>query len=163
MKVVIRAAEPGDAPEILALIHELAEYERASEAVKATEADILRHGFGERPHFHVLLAEVDDQVVGFALHFFTYSTWEGRPSLYVEDIFVRPAYRGRGAGKALLAACAQEALKQDCMRMQWQVLDWNQPSIDFYRSLGAYHSRDWLPFRMDREVMEALAGQWQGE
>lgn len=157
MGIAIRPAQPGDVPEILALIKALAEYEGAPDAVKATEADLRGHGFGERPYFHTLLAELDGQVVGFALYFFTYSTWEGRPSLYIEDIFVRPAYRGRGAGRALLAACAKEALKRDCMRMEWQVLDWNQPAIDFYRRLGARHTAEWLPFRMGREAIEVLA------
>lgn len=161
METVIRAARSEDASEILAFIKELASYERAPGAVKATEADILAHGFGEKRYFHTLLAEVDGEVVGFALYFFTYSTWEGRPSLYVEEIFVRPAFRGRGMGKALMVACAREALGRDCMRMQWQVVDWNEPAIDFYRVLGGYQTGQWLPFRMDREAMEALARQCQ--
>ena len=163
MKILIRAAEPRDVSEILALIEELASYERAPGAVKATEADLLAHGFGEKPYFHVLLAEVEDDVVGFALYFLTYSTWEGRPSLYVEDIFVRPVWRRCGVGRALLAACAREGLRRDCGRMEWQVLDWNQPSIDFFHHLGAYQTGQWLPFRMDREAMEGLVRRWQGE
>lgn len=155
--VKVRSAGPEDVPQILELIRELAEYERAPDKVAATEADLLAYGFGGKPYFHAFLAELEGRIVGFALYFFAFSTWEGRPTLYIEDIFVRPASRGRGAGRALLSACAREALRRDCRRMHWQVLDWNQPAIDFYQGQGAYHAKAWLPFRMEREVMEALA------
>jgi GNAT superfamily N-acetyltransferase len=105
------------------------------------------------PRFHTFLAEVNGDIVGYAIYFFTYSTFRARPSLYLEDVFVLPKYRGHGAGIALFRACAREAVEKRCARMEWQVLDWNKPSIDFYERLGARHLQGWLPFRLDAEAL----------
>ena len=154
----IRDATASDVPVILRLIHGLAEYERAPDAVTATEEDLLRDGFGDRPLFHVVLAEWDRAAVGFAFYFFNYSTWEGRPGLYLEDLFVEPAFRGWGIGKALLVHLARIAVQKGCGRYQWQVLDWNEPAIRFYESMGARVMREWLTARVDGEDLERLAG-----
>lgn len=153
----IRRAVPADAPEILALVRELAAYEREPDAVVATEADYARDGFGQAPAFQVLLATWGGEVIGLAFFFFTYSTWLGRRTLYLEDLFVRPAHRGRGAGLALMRALAREALARGCKRFVWQVLDWNEPSIAFYEKLGARVLREWLTVRLEGPALEALA------
>ena len=156
--VVIRPAAPADAGLILAFIRDLATYEREPDAVVATEADLLRDGFGPSPAFQVLLAERDGEAIGFAFYFFTYSTWRGRQCLYLEDIFVRPAHRGSGAGLALMRARAQKAIERGCARFVWQVLDWNEPAIAFYEKLGATIQREWLTVRMEGEALARLAG-----
>lgn len=156
--LVIRPAVPTDAGVILSLIRDLATYEREPDAVVATEADLLRDGFGPSPAFQVLLAERDGEAIGFAFYFFTYSTWRGRQCLYLEDIFVRPADRGCGAGLALMRALAQKALERGCARFVWQVLDWNEPAIAFYEKLGASIQREWLTVRMEGEALARLAG-----
>jgi GNAT superfamily N-acetyltransferase len=155
----IRPAQPADVSLILAFIHDLAEYEREPDAVKTTEADLLRDGFGAQPYFQCLIAEWNGQPAGFALYFFQYSTWEGRPSLYLEDLFVRPAFRKNGIGKALFVRLAQIAVERQCTRFQWEVLDWNQPAIDFYESLGAKVMREWLNMRMTSEAIQMLASR----
>jgi GNAT superfamily N-acetyltransferase len=155
----LRAATPADVPVILRLVRDLAEYERAPEAVVATEEDLLRHGFGPSPRFSVLLAEQDGQVAGFALWFFTFSTWLGKPGVYLEDLFVRPELRGRGIGKALMTELARIAVREGCGRFEWSVLDWNQPSIDFYRSLGARLMEEWVGCRLEGEALRSLAGR----
>jgi GNAT superfamily N-acetyltransferase len=127
--------------------------------VLATEDDFVRDGFGESPAFHVHLVEIDDEVVGFALWFYSYSTWEGRKCLYLEDLFVRPAARGKGAGLALMKTLARVALENGCKRFVWQVFDWNQPSIDFYEKLGAKILREWLSVRLDGAALERLASR----
>lgn len=157
--LVIRKASREDAPTILALVRELAAYEREPGAVVATEADFLRDGFGEAPAFRVLVAEEDARVVGFAFYFFSYSTWVGRRCLYLEDLFVQPAHRGRGAGIALMRELAREALAQDCRRFVWQVLDWNEPAIAFYERLGAKVMREWLSVRLEGEALASLAAR----
>ena len=154
----IRKAEAGDVPQILALVRELAEYEKASHEVKATEADLLRDGFSGTPRFFVELAEWEGAPAGFALWFYNYSTWEGRPGLYLEDLYVRPALRGRGIGKALLVHLARCAAAERCGRFQWQVLDWNTPSIDFYEALGAKALREWITMRVSGADIGRLAG-----
>ena len=154
----IRKAEAGDVPQIMALVRELAEYEKASHEVKATEADLLRDGFSGTPRFFVDLAEWDGEPAGFALWFYNYSTWEGRPGLYLEDLYVRPALRGRGIGKALLVHLARRAAAEGCGRFQWQVLDWNTPSIDFYEALGAKALREWITMRVSGADIVRLAG-----
>jgi GNAT superfamily N-acetyltransferase len=157
---VIRKATRADVPAILALVKELAAYEREPDAVVATEADFLRDGFGEEPAFHVLVAEDDEaeaSAIGFAFYFFSYSTWVGRKCLYLEDLFVQPAHRGRGAGIALMKALAAEAVAQECRRFVWQVLDWNEPAIAFYERLGARVLREWLTVRIEGEALDALA------
>jgi len=154
----IRDAAASDVPVILRLIRGLAEYERAPDAVTATEEDLLRDGFGEHPMFHVVLAEWDGTAVGYAFYFFNYSTWEGRPALYLEDLFVAPEFRGWGIGKALLVHLARIAVKERCGRYQWQVLDWNEPAIRFYESMGGQVLREWLTVRVKGEDLERLAG-----
>ncbi|HET8647495.1 MAG TPA: GNAT family N-acetyltransferase, partial [Vicinamibacteria bacterium] len=138
---------------------ELAEYEKEPQAAVATEADLRRDGFGPRPLFRVVMAEWEGEVAGFAFYFFNYSTWQGRPGLYLEDLFVRPVHRGRGIGKALLAHLARLALRENCGRFVWQVLDWNEPSIRFYESLGARIMREWLTMRVDGAALERLAAE----
>jgi len=155
----LRPAKPADVPVILQLVRALAEYERAPEAVVATEQDFLRHGFGPSPRFSVLLAEDDGNVAGFALWFFTFSTWLGQPGLFLEDLFVRPELRGRGIGKALMLELARIAVREGCGRFEWNVLDWNQPSIDFYRSLGARQLDEWVGCRLEGDALRALAGR----
>src|SRR5437588_5908675 len=137
--LTIRPATSADVALIVSFIRELAEYERAPEAAVATPADLLRDGFGAEPKFRVVIAEWNGQPAGFALFFYNYSTWQGRAGLFLEDLFVRPAFRGRGIGKALLVHLAQIAVKENCRRLEWQVLDWNTSAIDFYTSLGAQH------------------------
>jgi GNAT superfamily N-acetyltransferase len=158
----LRRATATDVPAILSLIRALAEYEREPDAVVASEADLLRDGFGARPSFEVILAEVDGGAVGMAFYFFSYSTWRGRPCLYLEDLFVLPEHRGKGIGLALMRALAREALERHCPRFVWQVLDWNQPSIDFYESLGAKVLREWLTVRLEGDALVALASQPDG-
>ena len=153
----LRPAEAADVPAILRLIHGLAEYERAPDEVKATEADLLRDGFGAKPMFHVVIAEWDGAPVGFAFYFFNYSTWHGRPGLYLEDLFVEPAFRGCGIGKALLVHLARIAVAKGCSRYQWQVLDWNEPAILFYEAMGARVLREWLTVRVDGDGLTRLA------
>ena len=145
----IRAAKAADVSLILELIRELATYEREPDAVVASEADLLRDGFGERPFFQCLIAEADGVPAGFALYFFNYSTWRGRPGIHLEDLFVRPALRGQGIGKALLIEIARIAVHNECGRFQWDVLNWNQPAIDFYHSLGAKFMSEWRIMRGD--------------
>jgi GNAT superfamily N-acetyltransferase len=141
--VTLRAATPDDVPEILNLIRELAEYERAADEVAATEDDLLRHLFGDQPVAHVLIAEADSEVAGFALWYPTFSTWVGRPGIWLEDLFVRPQFRKQGLGLALL----EELRRLTDGRVEWAVLDWNQPSIDFYESLGAGPVEGWIRYR----------------
>lgn len=157
MSLTIRRATATDVPTILALIRELAVYEREPDAIVATEGDLLRDGFGPSPAFHVHLAELDGETIGFALWFFTFSTWRGRRCLYLEDLFVRLEHRGRGAGLALMRALARVAVDEGCARLCWQVLDWNEPAIAFYEKLGARMQREWLSVRLEGEPLLALA------
>jgi GNAT superfamily N-acetyltransferase len=154
----IRRAVAGDVPTILALVRELADYEKVPHEVKATEADLLRDGFSGSPRFFVEMAEWDGVPAGFALWFFNYSTWQGRPGLYLEDLFVRPAFRGRGIGKALLVHLARCAVADGCARFQWQVLDWNVPAIGFYETLGAQALKEWITMRVSDAGIARLAG-----
>jgi GNAT superfamily N-acetyltransferase len=155
--LTIRAATAADVDEILALIRELAEYERAPEDVIATPADLLRDGFGDHPRFRVLLACEEGKVAGFAFYFFAYSTWRAQPTLYLEDLFVRPAYRRLGLGLMLMRRLADEAVKTGCGRFQWQVLDWNEPAIRFYETLGAKVHREWWTVRVEGDAIARLA------
>lgn len=153
----IRWARPDDAGAIIRLIKGLAAYENEPESsVKITEADIHRDGFGDRPCFECLIGELDGRAVGFALFFSNYSTWEGRPGLYLEDLFVEPDARGAGLGKALMAAVAAVAWDRNCGRLDLAVLDWN-PTRDFYHAFDCTHMADWLPYRMDGPAIAALA------
>ena len=153
----IRKAEPTDVSTILKLIQGLAEYERTPEAAEATAEDLLRDGFGPQPKFHCVIAEWNGVAAGFALYFYNYSTWKGRPGIYLEDIFVWPEYRGKGIGKALLLHLARIAAAENCGRYEWQVLDWNTPAIKFYEALGARQMKEWLPMRVEGEELQQLA------
>jgi GNAT superfamily N-acetyltransferase len=153
----IRAATVADVPVIVRLIHELAEYERAPEQVVATEPQLREVLFGANPAAEVLLALENEEPVGFAVYFFNFSTWLGRPGLYLEDLFVRPELRGRGYGRALLTRLAAIAHERGCGRMEWAVLDWNEPAIGFYKKLGARPMDEWTVFRLDSTGIEQLA------
>jgi GNAT superfamily N-acetyltransferase len=155
----IRKATPDDIPLILEFIRELAEYERAPEEAVATPEDLRRDGFSGEPRFYVEIAEWDGEPAGFALWFFNYSTWQGKPVLYLEDLFVRPRFRKKGIGKALLVHLARVAVEKGCGRYQWQVLDWNTPAVEFYESLGARVMKEWLTMRVTGEALEKLAEQ----
>ena len=153
----LREATKADVPQILAFIRALAEYEREPDAVIATEEGLLRDGFGARPFYECLIADWDEQPAGFALWFYNYSTWTGSAGIHLEDLFVYPELRGKGIGKALLAQVAAVADAHGCLRLQWQVLDWNAPAIDFYRSLGGRFLDEWRNVRMEPEAIARLA------
>ena len=158
----IRAATPSDIPLILDLIRALATYVREPDAVKTTAADLLRDGFGDHPCFECLIAESvgpesKPEPAGFALFFYNYSTWRGRQGIHLEDLFVLPRFRGQGIGKALLARVAARAAEQGCVRLQWDVLDWNQTAIDFYQGLGAQFLSEWRIMRVNDQGIHALA------
>lgn len=158
MAARLRNAGPQDAADIFRLIVDLATYEREPDAVVVTVDELRAQLAAERPPFECLLAEDDDgAVVGFALYFHNYSTWRGRPGLYLEDLFVDPARRGRGVGKQLLVRLAQIAVERGCARMEWAVLDWNAPAIGFYESLGAQAVSEWTIFRLTGASLENLA------
>ncbi|HWN54478.1 MAG TPA: GNAT family N-acetyltransferase [Methylomirabilota bacterium] len=153
----IRRGTRRDAPTIVALIRGLAEYERLVHEVEITPAQARRHGFGRRPYFETLICRRARRPVGFALYFFTYSTFLGRPSLYLEDLFVLPEERGRGTGRALLRALGKIALARGCGRMEWTVLDWNAPAIRFYRRIGARLHKEWIHTRLTGAPLRRLA------
>jgi GNAT superfamily N-acetyltransferase len=153
----IKPAGVADVPVILRLIRELAEYERAPNDAVATESQLREVLFGEKPSAEVLLAFEGEEPVGFAVYFFNFSTWLGRPGLYLEDLFVRPETRGKGYGRALLSRLAQIALERGCGRMEWAVLDWNEPAIQFYKKLGAAPMEEWTVFRLAQDGIANLA------
>jgi GNAT superfamily N-acetyltransferase len=155
--LTVRHARPDDAGQILAFIRELAAYERAPDAVRASAEDLRAALEGGDPRVRVLLAEWDARPAGFALFFRQFSTWEGKPVLYLEDLFVRPEFRGRGIGRDLLLRLARIAQEEGCARYQWQVLDWNQPAIEFYRAFGAQVLREWLTCRVEGADLARLA------
>ncbi len=155
-RLAIRRGTARDLPIILELIRGLAEYERLAHQMEATPARLKRHGFGRRPYFETLICRRGRRPVGFALYFFTYSTFLARPSLYLEDLFVLPEERGKGAGKALLRALAKIAVARDCGRMEWTVLDWNTPSIRFYKALGAKLRKEWVLTRLTGPALRRL-------
>jgi GNAT superfamily N-acetyltransferase len=158
MSTLIREAVPADVPLILTFIRALATYEREPDAVSATEEGLLRDGFGPNPFYFCLIAEHDGVPAGFALYFFNYSTWNGCPGIYLEDLFVPPELRGFGIGKALLQRVAAIAVEKGCPRLQWEVLDWNTPAIDFYRAMGAEFLDAWRNVRVSGEALQRLAG-----
>jgi len=158
MITVIRRATARDSGQILKFIHALAAFEREPDAVVATEDGLIRDGFGPNPFFQCLIADYDGQPVGFALYYFNYSTWVGRPGIYVEDLFVLPEFRRLGIGRALLKQVAAIAVEHGCQRLQWEVLDWNTPAIDFYRELGAEFLDEWRNVRLSSEAIQRLAG-----
>ena len=161
--ILIRPAVAGDIDTIFGFIRALADYERLAHEVKADRDTLARYLFGPRPMAEVLIAQHDGAAIGFALFFHNFSTFEGRPGVYLEDLFVVPQARGLGAGKALLARLAQIAIERDCARLEWWVLDWNEPSIAFYRSLGARPMDEWTVQRVDGDALHALAGARQVE
>ena len=155
----IDAAEPEDVPVILSLIQELAEYERAPDDVVTNEEGLRQVLFGEHRSAEVLIAREGVEPVGFAVYFFNFSTWLGRPGLYLEDLFVRPALRGKGYGRALLVELAKIAEARGCGRMEWAVLDWNEPAIEFYKKLGAEPMNEWTVFRLTSDRIAKLAAK----
>lgn len=169
----LRPATPADVPTILRFIHELALYEREPDAVIATEADLLRDGWSLAPdgtplspsspiRFSAVMAELDGESSGFALYFTSYSTWLGHHGIRLEDLYVTPAHRGRGIGKALLAHLAQIALEQGCQRLEWDVLTWNEPAIAVYERLGALTQTEWRIMRVTGEALHSLAAAVPG-
>jgi GNAT superfamily N-acetyltransferase len=156
--VRIRAATAADVATLLGLIRELATYERLADQVVASEADLAAAMFGPRPAAEAVLAEVGESLAGFALYFQSFSTFVGRPGIYLEDLYVRPAFRRRGVGRALFSHLARLAVARGCGRFEWAVLDWNAPAIAFYRSLGALPLADWTVFRLAGEAL-ASAGR----
>jgi GNAT superfamily N-acetyltransferase len=159
----MRNAGVDDIPLILQFIRELAEYEKAPEQAVATAEDLRRDGFAGNPKFRALIAEWLGKPAGFALFFYHYSTWMGRPTLFLEDLFVRPRFRAKGIGKALLLRLAKMAVDEGCGRFEWQVLDWNTPAIEFYQSLGAIVMKEWLTMRVSGEDLARLAGREEKE
>ena len=155
-RITIRSATADDVPLILEFIRALARFENEPDAVRTTPEDLLRDGFGERPQFEVLIAERNEKPVGFALFFATYSTWEGRPSLYLEDLFVIESARKHGVGRALMAKLAAICVERGYQRLELQVLDWN-PARKFYHRLGMGHMNEWLPYRLSGQALHALA------
>jgi len=153
----IRPASGADAPLIAGLVRELADYEKLLPDAKATAADFLRELEAPNPVIRVLIAEWDGQPAGFALYFFNFSTFVGRPGLYLEDLFVKPALRSHGIGRALLGALARIAKQRDCGRMEWAVLDWNEPALRFYKTLGARQLNEWIVHRLTPAEIDALA------
>jgi len=161
-EIGLRTATERDVPLILSFIRELAEYERLSHEVVATE-DVLRASlFGERSAAEVVIGDYGDEPAGFALFFHNFSTFLGRPGIYLEDLYVTPGLRGRGIGRAMLAYLARLAKERDCGRLEWSVLDWNEPAIKLYKSIGATPMDDWTTYRMTGEALDGLADEGQG-
>jgi GNAT superfamily N-acetyltransferase len=156
--VIVRAATPGDVPDILRLIRALATYEHEPDAVKATEQTLHDTLFAPGAQVFGYVVEIAGVVEGIAVWFLNYSTWTGRPGIYLEDLFVSEAARGTGAGRALFRALAREAQRLGCARIDWAVLDWNTPAMDFYRAIGGRPQSGWQPWRVDGVALEALAG-----
>ena len=161
--VNLRPATPADVPQILQFIRDLATYEREPDAVHATEADLLRDGFGPIKRFDCIIAELKENgaivPVGFALYFHNYSTWRGHAGIHIEDLYVSLEHRGKGIGKALLTRVAAIAAAEGCSRLQWDVLEWNTPAIGFYEQMGAKMLMDWRTMRVTGEALPALAAQ----
>ncbi|HTY35932.1 MAG TPA: GNAT family N-acetyltransferase [Bacteroidota bacterium] len=158
-RLSILPATNNDLPVILQLIKDLAEYERLAHEVVATEEVLAETLFGEHPYAEVLIARYENEPVGYALFFHSYSTFLGRPGIYLEDLFVKPHCRGKGIGKALLACLAQLALERKCGRLEWAVLNWNEPAIGFYKSLGARPMDTWTVYRMTGDSLNRLASE----
>ena len=156
----IRKAQRQDVPVVLQLIKELAEYEKEPDAVEATE-EILEQSIFDKQQANVVLLEEGGQTIGFALYFFNFSTWRGKAGLYLEDLFVRPEFRGRGYGKLLLSYLANQAQNNDCPRFEWIVLDWNTPSINFYKAMGAKPLDTWTVFRLENKALKDLSEQFE--
>ena len=159
--LTIRAATTTDAPLLTRLIHELAEFERLGHETAITEEDVLRDGFGERPRFRALIAEWDNEVAGYALFFDFYSSFQGRPGLFLEDIFVRANFRQHGIGTNLLAAVARIAWEEGYFCLRWEVLDWNEPAIKFYGKLGAEFLDEWRAVMLIGDALQSMAQKFQ--
>lgn len=157
MTAIIRPAQPDDCETIVQLIRELADYEQLLDHARATPDDVRRGLFGPRPFAEALIAEWDGQAVGLALFFHTFSTFRGQAGLYLEDLFVRPSHRGRGIGKSLLSSLAKLAVDRGCGRLEWSVLNWNEPAIGFYQAMGARPMDEWTVYRIDDEPLQRLA------
>ncbi|CAM3182536.1 N-acyltransferase YncA [Sphingomonas antarctica] len=157
MSISVRPAIEPDAATILRFVRDLADYERDPEAVVATEVMLAQALFGPDPAAEALIADMDGQPIGFALFFHNFSTWTGRRGLYLEDLYITPDARGSGAGKALLVALAKIATTRGCARFEWSVLDWNDPAIGFYKSIGAQPMNEWTVFRLDGDALASLA------
>lgn len=158
-RIQLRSAQPDDVALILGLIHELAVYEKLSDQAVATPQDLHTHLFGPRPVAEVLIGELDGEAQGFALFFPNFSTFLGKPGIYLEDLYVREHVRSAGLGKALLARLAQLAVERGCGRLEWSVLDWNEPALGFYRRLGARAQDDWTTYRLSGAALSELAKQ----
>ncbi len=156
----IRKAEKADVPVILYFIEKLAEYEKLSHEVEATEADLELYLFGDQKHAEVLIGYEEEKPVGFALYFHNFSTFLGKPGIYLEDLFVLESHRGLGYGRRLLSSLAHLALERKCGRLEWAVLDWNEPSIEFYKSLGARLMNEWIVNRLSGENLAKLAARY---
>ena len=157
MTIEVAPATPADVPAILALIRELAEYEKLLDRVFATEQSLRRDLFGAKPFAEVLVGRIDGALVAYALFFHSYSTFLAMPGIYLEDLYVQPQFRGRGMGRALLRSIAQVAKERDCGRLEFAVLDWNTPSIEFYKALGAAPLDDWTTYRLGEDGIASLA------
>lgn len=153
MSMIIRQATPNDAQAIYDMIYELAVYEKAPEEVVTTPDEIRDSLFAADSKTEALICEVEGQVVGYAVFFTSYSTWLGRNGIYMEDLYISPDYRGNGAGKALLKTIARYAVERECGRLEWSVLDWNQPAIDFYLSIGAAAQSEWVRYRLSGDAL----------
>jgi len=153
----VRPARADDVADLISLVRELAAYERALEQAIATEADFTRDLFGPSPRVHALVADVDGTLIGYAIYFLNYSTWLGKHGLFLEDLYLRPTHRGLGAGTALLRALAQECVDHGYGRFEWSVLDWNEPALGFYRSLGANAMDEWTVQRLTGDALGRLA------
>ncbi len=158
-QLTIRKARPEDCALILRFVRDLALYEKALDEVRATEADLQGLLFAEHPRVFALICDVDGEAAGFALYFYNFSSWLGRLGLYLEDLYVAPAQRGKGAGKALLQYLAQQAVAEGCGRFEWNVLDWNEPAIQFYESFGARPQSDWVGYRLTGRALEDFAAR----
>lgn len=157
---VIRQAHREDCPKILQFIQELAEYEKEPDAVEASVAT-LEEAIFDKKQANAVLLEENGKSIGFALYFFNFSTWRGRAGLYLEDLYVQPSYRGKGYGKMLLSYLASQAVKNNCQRFEWIVLNWNKPSIDFYKAMGANPLSEWTVYRLENEALQALAKSYK--
>ena len=157
MNLVIRPARSSDASTILHFIRELAIYEKAEHEVVSTVESITQQLFGDAPHVHARICEIDGQAAGFSIYFFSFSTWQGKKGLYLEDLYVSPNFRGSGAGKRMLQDLAQIAVAADCGRFEWSVLDWNEPAIQFYEALGASAQSEWVRYRLSGDALQKVA------
>jgi len=155
--LTIRPATPDDVPLITSMVRELAEYEKLADQAVATEADFARELFGPSPKAHALIVEHEGQPAGFALYFYNFSTFLGRPGIYIEDVFVRPEFRRNGYGRKIFKYLANKALAEGCGRMEWWVLDWNAPAIEFYRGLGAVAMDEWTVQRLTGDALKTFA------